>query len=344
MYIATSRWFRTVSSIAAALLTAAALSTAATARAGEPENVPAQPSPGCSASPPTGTSIESFAAAGKSGTYILDVPAATAPLPLVVDLHGYLEPAALEYAGTGLGSFGTANGFATVTTQLDEPGVPRWDFGEHSADIAYLSDLLTHVEANRCVDERRVYVTGLSMGAFTTSSLACQLADRIAAVAPVAGLQDFAWCDPVRAVPMVAFHGTEDPIVAYTGGVGPNAKYLPSADGTGSAAQRGDTRPSGVDGPGPVSIPEQAAAWARREGCGTQPQQQQVAPDVVRYTYPCPEQTAVQLYAVVGGGHTWPGTASVISPEPLVGRTTTAISANRIIWDFFRDHPLPAGK
>ncbi|WP_063066013.1 alpha/beta hydrolase family esterase [Nocardia violaceofusca] len=344
MYIATSRWFRTVSSIAAALLTAAALSTATTARAGEPENVPAQPSPGCSASHPTGTSIESFAAAGKSGTYILDVPAVTAPLPLVVDLHGYLEPAALEYAGTGLGSFGMANGFATVTPQLDEPGVPRWDFGDHSADIAYLSDLLTHVEANRCVDERRVYVTGLSMGAFTTSSLACQLADRIAAVAPVAGLQDFAWCDPVRAVPMVAFHGTEDPIVAYTGGVGPNAKYLPSADGTGSAAQRGDTRPGGVNGPGPVSIPEQAAAWARREGCGVPPRQQQVAPDVVRYTYPCPDRTAVQLYAVVGGGHTWPGTASVISPEPLVGRTTTAISANRIIWDFFRDHPLPAGK
>ncbi|MBF4998587.1 hypothetical protein IRT45_15665 [Nocardia sp. BSTN01] len=69
-----------------------------------------------------------------------------------------------------------------------------------------------------------------------------------------------------------------------------------------------------------------------------------LVPDVVRYTYPCPEQTAVQLYAVVGGGHTWPGTASVISPEPLVGRTTTAISANRITWDFFRDHPLPVGK
>ncbi|PPJ12180.1 hypothetical protein C5E51_07765 [Nocardia nova] len=344
MKIATSRWLRTVSCLVAALVAAAAFSTATTAHAGEPANVAARPSPGCSAPHPTGTSNESFAGAGKSGTYLLDVPAATTPLPLVVDLHGYLEPAALEYAGTGLGSFGMANGFATVTPQLDESGVPRWDFGEHSADIAYLSELLTHVEATRCVDERRVYVTGLSMGAFTTSSLACQLADRIAAVAPVAGLQDFAWCDPARAVPMVAFHGTEDPIVAYTGGVGPNAKYLPSADGTGSA-QRGDTRPSGVDGPGPASIPDQAAAWARREGCGTQPDRQQVTPDVVRYTYPCPEQTAVQLYAVLGGGHTWPGTASVISPEPLVGRTTTAISANRIIWDFFRDHPLPgAGK
>ncbi|PPJ23495.1 hypothetical protein C5E45_28765 [Nocardia nova] len=120
----------------------------------------ARPSPGCSARHPTGTSNENFAAAGKSGTYILDVPAATVPLPLV-DLHSYLEPAALEYVGTGRGAFGMANGFATVMPQLDQSGLPRWDFALHSADIAYLSEVLTHVEATRCVDERRVYVTAL---------------------------------------------------------------------------------------------------------------------------------------------------------------------------------------
>ncbi|MGY1900841.1 hypothetical protein [Nocardia gipuzkoensis] len=56
----------------------------------------------------------------------------------------------------------------------------------------WLSDLLTHAESTLCVDRLRIYVTGLSMGAFASSSLACQLSDRIAAIAAVGGLQDFA--------------------------------------------------------------------------------------------------------------------------------------------------------
>ncbi|MBF6175318.1 hypothetical protein [Nocardia blacklockiae] len=48
----------------------------------------------------------------------------------------------------------------------------------------------------------------------------------------------------------------------------------------------------------------------------------------------------MEFYAILGGGHTWPGTASSASPEPLVGTTTASISANRIMWDFFRAHPL----
>ncbi|MGW0007140.1 alpha/beta hydrolase family esterase [Nocardia grenadensis] len=106
--------------------------------------------------------------------------------------------------------------------------MPRWDFGPGSADIGYLADLLTEVESTLCVDTRRIYATGLSMGGFTTSSLGCQVADRLAAIAPVAGLTDFDWCTPARPVPVIDLHGTADPIVAYEGGTGPNARLLPS--------------------------------------------------------------------------------------------------------------------
>ncbi|WP_024800310.1 PHB depolymerase family esterase [Nocardia sp. BMG51109] len=324
-----------------AAMTAAALLTAGstTARAGEPATIAPAASPGCAgpAAVP-GTSRQQFAAAGKSGSYAQDVPAADAPLPLVLDLHGYLEPAEVQRAMSGVAQFGIEHGFATVTPQIDEPGLPRWDFAENSGDITYLSDLITHVESALCVDQRRIYVTGLSMGAFTTSSLACRLADRIAAVAPVAGLRDFSWCEPARAIPVVAFHGTADPIVAYTGGAGPNARFLPSPDGSGSAGGR--DRPGGVDGPGEASIPDNAAAWARRNGCEPEPVRLQVAADVTLSSYACPEHADVEFYSVVGGGHTWPGAVSSISPEPLVGTTTGSISANQIMWDFFRAHPL----
>ncbi|WP_169814544.1 hypothetical protein, partial [Nocardia pseudovaccinii] len=82
-------------------------------------------------------------AAGKSGSYVQDIPAGISPLPVVFDIHGYLEPAQIEHVATGVGQFGIEHGFATITPQLDEPGWPRWDFSENSADVAYLSELLT---------------------------------------------------------------------------------------------------------------------------------------------------------------------------------------------------------
>ncbi|WP_174186844.1 alpha/beta hydrolase family esterase [Nocardia barduliensis] len=343
----TSLPFRRACAVVTTAVAIGAVLTAGPGAARSDEGVPS-PDPvasaGCAA--PTvapGRSTLSFTAGDRSGSYIQDVPGIDQgrPAPVVFDLHGYLEPAALEHVSSGISLLGAAEGFVTITPQLAQPGLPRWDFGEASGDVAYLSELMSHVQSSLCVDERRIFVTGLSMGAFTTSSLACQLSDRIAAIAPVAGLQDFAWCRPERPVPVVAFHGTADPIVAYTGGIGPNARFLPKPDGSGSVVEpdAGTGRPV-IDGPGPETIPAQAAAWARRNGCGADPAQRQIAADVTLASYPCPPGAAVELYSIVEGGHTWPGNPSVASPVPLVGTTTMSISANRIMWDFFRAHPL----
>ncbi|MQY18761.1 alpha/beta hydrolase family esterase [Nocardia macrotermitis] len=325
---------------ARALLAATALAATTLTAAGQvaeaaPANsVAAVGSSGCHLPAVTsGQSTRHFSAAGRSGTYIQDVPPGTShPLPLVFDLHGYLELAVLEHEGSGLGPYGDSHGFVTITPQIDEPGWPRWDFSPASADVSYLSQLMSHIEATSCIDLRRVYVAGLSMGAFTTSSLACQLSDRIAAVAPVAGLQNFSWCRTQRPVPVIAFHGTADPLVAYGGGQGANARYLPSPDGGSSSGPQ--------NGPGPTDIPANAAAWAHRNGCPGKPQQRKVTADVVVTSFDCPANATVELYSVLGGGHTWPGHASIVSPTPLVGSTTTSIDATATMWDFFQAHPL----
>lgn len=335
-----------VGAVVFAVATACTLTSSAGTAAADEQAAPFDPvaSAGCAApAAGPGRSTLGFAAGDRVGTYIRDLPVTETgrPIPVVFDLHGYLEPAELERAGSGISSLGAAERFVTITPQLEQPGLPRWDFGEGSGDIAYLSDLMSHVESSLCVDRRRIYVTGLSMGAFTTSSLACQLSDRIAAIAPVAGLQDFPWCRTERPVPVVAFHGTADPIIAYTGGTGPNARFLPSPDGSGSVVRPdpGTGRPV-IQGPGPESIPAQAAAWARRNGCAGEPVQRQIASDVTLSSYPCPAASAVELYTIIEGGHTWPGNPSVVSPAPLVGATTTSIDADRIMWDFFLAHPL----
>ncbi|MEU1981063.1 hypothetical protein [Nocardia sp. NPDC019395] len=332
---------RSVCSLAIAAAFFAVLTPSGAGVAGA-EGVSAQPSQGCTATPAApGNTVEHFATAGRAGTYIRDIPAGTpGPHPVVLDLHGYLEPAAIARAASGLGDYGATHGFITVTPQIDEPGFPRWDFQPHSADIDWLTGLIDHVESTLCVDSRRIFVTGLSMGAFTTSSLGCRLSDRIAAIAPVAGVQDFAWCNTSRPVPVIAFHGTADPIIAYTGGAGPNAKLLPSPDGTGSSVGTERDGPS-VNGPGPAGVPEIMAGWARRNGCETAPDRQQVAPDVYRESYPCPAGADVELYSIQGGGHVWPGNTAVPFPEPFVGSNTTSIDATQLIWDFFETHPLP---
>ncbi|UGT67861.1 hypothetical protein LTT66_32565 [Nocardia gipuzkoensis] len=74
-------------------------------------------------------------------------------------------------------------------------------------------------------------MTGLSMGAFTTTSVACQFADRLAAVAPVAGIQNFSWCRPARPIPELTFHGTADTFLDYhSGALGSAGQLLPATD------------------------------------------------------------------------------------------------------------------
>lgn len=326
-----------ISAVVVTLAAAGGLVAGAQTATADPDTAPVA-SPGCTA-PPTapGLSRQVFTAGDRSGNFVQTVPAGPGgPIPVVLDLHGYLEPAELEYLGNGLAQFGETHGFATITPQMDRGGLPRWDFGPNTADITYLGNLLTHVERTLCIDERRVFVTGLSMGAFTTSSVACQLADRIAAAAPVAGLQDFDWCRPARPVPVVAFHGTDDRIVAYAGGLGPAGTMLPAPDGSPRPRD-----PDSTSAPSTRSIPDQVAGWARRNGCGDAPVDTRVAGDVTRSTFPCPAGAETEFYSILGGGHTWPGGPSLVIPEVFVGRSTTSISANQVMWDFFQQHPLP---
>ena len=259
------------------------------------------------------------------------------PMPVVLDLHGYSEGAVVHTKMSGLGTFGEAHGFVTITPQ-GQGAVARWDTALGSTDLTFVGDLLDHVESTLCVDTNRVFVTGLSNGAFMTSAIACAYADRIAAVAPVAGVRDIEGCKPARKVPVVAFHGTADGFVAFDGGLGDKVASLPAPDGSGKTlGESGLLSTSEAKGP---SIPEIVARWAKRNGCAAKPSQHTVAPDVVRVSYDCPGAADVQLYRVEGGGHSWPGSPFSTAVESVIGPTTTSISADEVMWAFFEAHPL----
>jgi polyhydroxybutyrate depolymerase len=203
--------------------------------------------------------------------------------------------------------------------------------------MTFFGDLLDDVETTLCVDRSRVFVAGLSNGAMMTSAVACAFADRVAAVAPVAGLAEITGCAPARPVPMVAFHGTEDQYVSYEGGLGPAALQLPAPDGSGRTLGDLGVTAGSADDP---SIPEIAASWAKRNGCGDAPEEQRVASDVVVLRFPCPTRVDVELYRIDGGGHTWPGSALSATFAAYIGTTTMSISADEVMWRFFEAHPL----
>ncbi len=318
-------------------------STPTRASTTNPSLVAAKPSAGCKATTPlaAGEQKVTTSSGGAERWYYRHIPAGysgSKPVPVVLDLHGYAEGATVHTKMSALEPFGDTHGFVTITPQGSGTSVPRWDTKLDSADMIYLGDLLDEVERTVCVDQQRVYVTGLSNGAFMTSAVACKYADRIAAAAPVAGIRDIPGCKPTRPVPVITFHGTADGFVSYDGGLGARVADLPAPDGSGKKLGPAAVDPSAPKGP---TIPEITAAWAVRNGCKKTPTEKAVAADVTLISFSCPKGAEAELYRVTGGGHTWPGSDFSKAVVAAVGPTTSSINADELIWKFFQAHPLP---
>jgi polyhydroxybutyrate depolymerase len=244
---------------------------------------------------------------GVARTYLRRIPAgydAANPIPVLFDFHGFSEGAQIHVRMSEFETRADTHKFVVIYPQgLGDP--VRWDTALGSPDLAYFSNLLDRIEGDLCVDRRRVFVAGLSMGAFMSSSIACQFSERVAAVGLVAGIRNPAGCAPSRAVPAVAFHGTADTWVPFS------------------------------------PIPENVAAWADRNHCRPNPSEVSIAADVNLVRYLCRRGSEVGLYRVEDGGHAWPGSEFSRAIEPFVGFTTFSIHASDIMWDFFIRHPLP---
>jgi polyhydroxybutyrate depolymerase len=283
----------------------------------------ARTSSGCTPARPhePGRFPETLTAAGLEREYILQVPASYKgddDTPLVVNLHGFGSNAAEQAAYSGLPAKAEEAGFIVVSPQ-GTGDQPHWNFTtvEPGApdDVAFIDGLLNTLSSELCIDAARVYATGISNGAAMSVTLACRLSDRIAAIAPVAGVFFFPGCPSTRPVSVIAFHGTDDKLVPFEGGQ--------IGSGSGLRAQ---------------PIEKSVESWAEHDGCDTGPEDEQVSEHVRLLRYEsCDEGAAVELYVVEGGGHTWPGAAFDIP----FGLTTQEISATDLLWAFFEAHPMP---
>jgi polyhydroxybutyrate depolymerase len=276
-------------------------------------------------------------------TFGLGVPTSNdgmTPMPLVVDIHGLAEGAAIHRTTSAMGLLGEAEGFTTVFPQA-LGDVPAWSVNRDDIDTRYVNDLVDLLEAGLCLDTTRLYLTGFSMGGMMTSLLSCTDADRFAAAAPVAGTVPIADCDPARPVPVLAFHGTDDNLVAFDGGLAGAESELTGILPEGALDDvnedsMGAIDPAVLDDDAP-SIVEVIGAWAKRNGCADTYTEESAGKSVRLLTWDdCPATSPADLYVVDGGGHAWPGSDFSASIEAVVGFTTFEIVATDLIWEFFQ--------
>jgi polyhydroxybutyrate depolymerase len=239
---------------------------------------------------------------GKARYALVHLPAkwdGRTAVPVVLSFHGLGSNAEQQRSTDGFVAHSDREGFIVVYPNaggnLGALGA-AWDLSGLS-ELPYVKAVLDDLEAKACVDTRRVYATGLSYGGGMTDLLACNMADRIAAAAPVSAYLPKRVCKPARPVPILSFHGVEDHLLPYKGG---------------GVSRQQDFETWGND-------------WATRDGCTPTPTEHQYKPTVEALTYNgCKEN--VVLYRVHKNGHTWPGHPLKLDRDTMVdyfsGKTT----------------------
>lgn len=162
---------------------------------------------------------------GRTRSYVLRVPAAytgETPVPLLVDFHGH--------GGTGE-SQSKDSPFINVTASdgvlmAFPTAIGDWNMGPCCADdvddIGFARALVTEIKSLGCVDPKRVYAAGFSMGGAMSHQLACHAADVFAAVAPAAFdllEEHLPTCKPARPISVITFRGTQDDAALFNGGL-----------------------------------------------------------------------------------------------------------------------------
>lgn len=264
---------------------------------------------------------------GVARSYLLHIPDRLPPgkHALVLVFHGGGGNGVNAARVSGMSAVADRRGFIVAYPNGSGRGgrILTWNVGNccgyaldhHVDDVGFVRALIDKLTAELPVDPNRVYATGISNGGMLSYRVGCELADKVAAIAPVAGALD-GECHPSAPVSVAAFHGTEDQHVLFEGG---------------PSISRADTH-SRTDRP----VRETVAFWAEHDHCSRK-KTDTIASGVTLETWGgCVDGTEVSLYVLQGFGHAWPGGKR---GSPWGDNPAAAISASEAMWTFFREHP-----
>jgi len=260
---------------------------------------------------------------GLERDYILYIPASYSPgteVPLVFNFHGYTSNATVQMFYGDFRAIADNEGFIIVHPEgtLDNNGTSHWNVGWGAStvdDIGFTEALMDELIGTYSIDNNRIYSTGMSNGGFMSYQLACELSDRIAAIASVTGSMNIGWfnsCNPNHPMPVMEIHGTVDPTVSY------------------SASSFTE------------SIPDIMDFWANFNNCNSNALVTAVPNTSTNDGCTAEHQllengdngVSVELYKIIDGEHSWPGALFAN------GVTNYDINASEKIWEFFNKYDI----
>ncbi|WMN12393.1 PHB depolymerase family esterase [Marivirga salinae] len=245
--------------------------------------------------------------------YIMYIPASYDPTiasPLVLCFHGYTSSANTIMSYSGFNQIADTANFIVVYPQgtllngNTHWNVGGWTLNSTADDVGFTNALLDSISAEYTIDSSKVYSTGMSNGGFMSFLLACQLSERIAAVASVTGSMTpeiFNDCDPQHPTPVLQIHGNADGTVPYSGAswtksIKQVVEYWVDFNNTTASADTTDIDDINTNDGSKV----EKIMFTQGDSC-----------------------SSVVHYKVKGGDHTWPGAWGNMD-----------IKASAIVWDF----------
>ena len=267
---------------------------------------------------------------GRQRTYLLNLPpdyySGSKDFALVIAMHGFGGNAYQFENDYKFSQKANEEQFIAVYPEGIENdgflGIRSWNAGyccdyaaEHNIDdVKFISKLIDLLSEKYKIDYRRVYATGMSNGGMMAYRLACEIPDRIAAIAPVSCSMVVGHdVNPSRPVPVLHLHSVLDTKIPQQGGVGIGGYYFPPLDSV-------------------------MNVWANVNECADTGV---VVDDdefkLTKWTN-CNNDVVVEYYLTKDGGHSWPGgtKSRAKADEP-----SQVIDANELIWNFFREYQLP---
>jgi polyhydroxybutyrate depolymerase len=248
---------------------------------------------------PGGDAPRELVFGGMPRTYQVHVPAGLDhPTGLVINLHGAGQTGGEQAAITNYNAVADQHGFVVAYPD----GIDfSWADGRGASvpdrqgvdDVGFLVAIIDQLSRDYGVAPGRVFATGMSAGGFMATRLACERADLVSAIAPVAGSLGVAYpCAPSRPVSVLEMHGTADPVVPFAGG---------TMLGRGGYSDI-------------VAPPAMAQRWRDVNRCPAPVEE--TVPGAHRFTSAgCADGTEVVFVQVDGGGHIWPADASQASGQ-----------------------------
>jgi polyhydroxybutyrate depolymerase len=271
---------------------------------------------------------------GVRRSYYVHVPPehfGTAPLPVVIALHGAFSTARKFERESGLSLLADREGFIVVYPQGIGLGdlFRHWNSGHCCGkarkmsldDVGFALSTVDDVGGHNPIDRTRLYVAGFSNGGMLAYRIAAEHPDVVAAVAvvsatiggtPSAKEPEWSVPRPERPVAVLAIHGRADTSVPYEGGRGPQSRGSSSA----------------------ISLARSIRFWVDADGCDTEPQVEAMDRDrIQRQVWSgCREDAEVVLYSLDRWGHEWPKASSL-----------DGFDAASTIWRFFAQHRRGSG-